>query len=495
MQQRPGNTFLLAYGLLEFGATQKNEQDVSHFIKQWLEANAVKAREVFFSISDPEGVLIKMLDLAKIPLEAEPLYAAKEQIQEQLRINLEEYVWDFQVIHEYADGQGGKRIKVICVFVKKNIISKYLQVVKACGLVPKRVSTSAFNHGQTLGAIPENPAASAVLDIAGTHSDLAIYQDAKLNLVRNFEFCAEKLRSALIGVIATQKGRIEVNLQQAKELLIRHGIPPDPLMDLEYGIQGKDISLLLQPLLKKLSQDLSKACAEFKEENGREVSCLYLTGGGANLKGLDLFLAQQLKIKVAPLPVPKSLVLKVDRQEFSLAANQLCGVLGLSLAAAGINLLPFKIKPPKSKLVALIEILFLVWLLIFLVSLILIRGQKPVADPADIAKPQPDGVLNRQVNNANAPSSGKEDPAADQPVGRQEGQLGLLPAGDDQSSKIMLTGIFWDAKNPLAIINGKIVGLGQPVGGKKVAGIKRDRVILSDGQETLEIKLKERFSW
>jgi Tfp pilus assembly PilM family ATPase len=495
LQNRQGAYTLLGHGLVEFGATQKNEQDVSRFLKQLLEHNSFKAKEVAFSVSDPEGVFIKTLDLAKIPAGEEPLYVVKEQLKKELAINLDEHAWDFQVIREYTQPQGGKRIKLICVFVKKSIINKYVQAVKACGLLPKRISTSAFNYGGTLAAIAGHLPVSAVLDIAGTHSYLAIYQDNKLTFVRDLEFSTEKLRAALVGMIATKNGRIEVNVQQAKELLIRHGIPADLQMDLEFGIKGEDLFLLIRPLLEKLTAELCKAIEDFKHTGAEAVGWFYLTGGGANLKNLDVYLAQQLKTRVSELPIPKSLIWsKIDAPEFSLEANQLGGVLGLSLITDGINLLPFEIKTPKSKLIALIKVLVLIWLLIFLASIILIRMQKPLADTITFSVPLASSQAVSSADNLEVSDNQPQGFKKNRSVSSQQEILSeAMPP--EASYEIILTGIFWEEKNPLAIINGKVVGLGQPVADKKVVGIKRDRVILSDGQSTVEIKLKERLSW
>ncbi len=494
LQVRNETYHLLKYGLLEFGATQKNEQDVSRFLRQWLGNNAVKTKRVFFSVSDPEGVFIKTLDLAKIPAGEEPLYVVKEHLKEELAINLDEHAWDFQVIREYTQPQGGKRIELICVFVKKNIINKYVQAVKACGLLPERISTSAFNHGGTLAAIANHPAVSAVLDIAGTHSYLAIYQDNKLVFVRNLEFSTEKLRAALVGMIATKNGRIEVNVRQAKELLIRHGIPADLQMDLEFGIKGEDLLLLIRPLLEKLTAELRKASEDFKQIAAEAVGWLYLTGGGANLKNLDVYLGQQLKIRVSELPIPKSLIWsKIDAPEFSLEVNQLGGVLGLSLITDGINLLPFELKTPKSKLIALIKVLVLIWLLIFLASIILIRMQKPLVDTITFSVPVASSQAVGSADNLEVSDNQTQVFQKNRLVSSPEILSEAVPP--EASSEIILTGIFWEDKNPLAIINGKVVGPGQPVADKKVVGIKRDRVILSDGYSTIEIKLKERLSW
>ena len=54
----------------------------------------------------------------------------------------------------------------------------------------------------------------------------------------------------------------------------------------------------------------------------------------------------------------------------------------------------------------------------------------------------------------------------------------------------ILNGIIWDDKKPMAIINDNVVGVGDHVGSNQVADIQQDRVILSDGVNTVELRMK-----
>jgi hypothetical protein len=47
-----------------------------------------------------------------------------------------------------------------------------------------------------------------------------------------------------------------------------------------------------------------------------------------------------------------------------------------------------------------------------------------------------------------------------------------------------LKGIFWSTSNPLALVNGAVVGLGESVGGRKVVDIQTDRVTFEDEKGT-----------
>ncbi|MBI5873093.1 MAG: hypothetical protein HZB36_03000 [Candidatus Omnitrophica bacterium] len=53
-----------------------------------------------------------------------------------------------------------------------------------------------------------------------------------------------------------------------------------------------------------------------------------------------------------------------------------------------------------------------------------------------------------------------------------------------------LSGILWSQEHPLAIINDVIVVIGDKIGPNTVVDIKQDKVVLSDGTKTLELRLE-----
>lgn len=56
---------------------------------------------------------------------------------------------------------------------------------------------------------------------------------------------------------------------------------------------------------------------------------------------------------------------------------------------------------------------------------------------------------------------------------------------------VILNGILWDSKNPMAIVNEGIVKEGDIISGNKVIEIKQDRVILNDGSKDIELFLSQ----
>lgn len=60
-------------------------------------------------------------------------------------------------------------------------------------------------------------------------------------------------------------------------------------------------------------------------------------------------------------------------------------------------------------------------------------------------------------------------------------------SGSNNSKGLILDGIVWDKKSPVAIINGNMVGIGDKVQENTVVDIKQDRVILNDGTGNFEL--------
>ena len=61
---------------------------------------------------------------------------------------------------------------------------------------------------------------------------------------------------------------------------------------------------------------------------------------------------------------------------------------------------------------------------------------------------------------------------------------------DISFSELKLQGIMWDDKTPKALINNKIVKIGDKIDVIKVVDIKRESVILNDGTGDFELKLE-----
>ena len=57
------------------------------------------------------------------------------------------------------------------------------------------------------------------------------------------------------------------------------------------------------------------------------------------------------------------------------------------------------------------------------------------------------------------------------------------------SKRLEVSGILWDTTQPLAVINGQTVRVGQELDGYQIIEISPDRVSVTDGTETFQLRL------
>ena len=65
----------------------------------------------------------------------------------------------------------------------------------------------------------------------------------------------------------------------------------------------------------------------------------------------------------------------------------------------------------------------------------------------------------------------------------------LKPTSDKSATTLSLEGILWDENNSRAVINGRIVGVGDKVGGSIVVDIKQDKVVVNNGFQNFELRV------
>jgi type II secretory pathway component PulC len=79
---------------------------------------------------------------------------------------------------------------------------------------------------------------------------------------------------------------------------------------------------------------------------------------------------------------------------------------------------------------------------------------------------------------------GKKDPFGPPKMGSQDS------LGENILMDLRVEGIIWDEDNPIAVVNGKVVGVGDSVNGVKIIKIKQNEVIFDVQGKTVPVKLQ-----
>lgn len=81
-------------------------------------------------------------------------------------------------------------------------------------------------------------------------------------------------------------------------------------------------------------------------------------------------------------------------------------------------------------------------------------------------------------------SHGKKDPFSPPVISAVE------KAGTEVLAGVRLEGIIWDEKKPIAVINDKVVGIGDEISGAKIIDIRQNEVIFDVNGQMVTVKLR-----
>lgn len=380
IEEGNANYVVYAYDIKD-GLSQEGawEEALISFIKNFIEQNAILTKDVVMNISESESVFIKYLTLPALS-KKEILGAAKWQLKEESPFDLENASMDWQVIKESPDAEGKKSLGIIFIAIKKEAMDRCLYVLEQCELNLQAVTNSAFNCSPLLQALPQSPSIATVLDIGDKESTLSFYIDNKLNFIRILPVSHEKLLWSLTRALGTDKGKIELTLEQAADIEKNIGIVQNGTSIPHENLHPSHIQTLMRPFLEALVRELKFSFDYFQSTFGVEKPLgLFLTGSGAGLKHLDSYLKNALKMDVAYLSLPGSVALKVpDKEKFRDDEQKILSALGASLGKFTlINLLPREIKLLKEKHTQLVSLAAASVLITFylIISLLVVFSQ------------------------------------------------------------------------------------------------------------------------
>jgi Tfp pilus assembly protein PilN len=160
---------------------------------------------------------------------------------------------------------------------------------------------------------------------------------------------------ALTGMIRAGDQEIELNTAQAEKLKREHGIPSvEDRGKTGEGIPLSQLAVRIRPVLEKLETEISRSFDYYAFQfQGETITRLLLTGGGAQLKGIEAFFADRFDVRVGFLDPLAPIVIE-DSPIFSEvdAANRMVLTVAVGLAlpfTERFNLLPLDLQPHRKR--------------------------------------------------------------------------------------------------------------------------------------------------
>jgi type IV pilus assembly protein PilM len=280
---------ILNLGILPLpgGVIQNNmvvdSRPVVDTIRKLTQENGVKSKQVISAVPG-RAVIMKKVQMPKqepAELEANIEFEAQNVIPE----NLDNVNLDHQVLSQSDDGN---RTEVLLVAVKKEIVNSYAEVIEEAGLTPVVIDVDYFaleNMYEANYASETESGVIGLIHIGAQYTSITLLQNGLSTFTGDLSmggahFTEQVARQLGVAIEAAEAFKITGLLE---------------------GKQGLDLEATLRPTSDELIEEIRRTVSLYgavPSDDGDGLKALYLSGGGAKLRGLRSLLEERMAVPV-----------------------------------------------------------------------------------------------------------------------------------------------------------------------------------------------------
>lgn len=291
---------------------EKNDKAVLEMataIKLLLSDLKIKSKKVVTSLPEDE-VVSRLIRLPPLK-DSEIRDALKFEAETFVPYPLDQVSIDYEIVERDEAG----RVSVFAIAARNDLIKQYIKLFKSMGLELMALESPAVAIRRVVVSSVSATAGILMVDMGEKYSDIVSINQGNVFFTRAMSVGGESLTRAI-------SINLGLDMASAEEYKKAYGLK-------EMQLEGK-IKNAIQPVFASMGEEIRRALASFREEQGKPADLLLLSGGGANMPGLAEELTKLLGIEVQVIqPFIKmdtsKIVLPVDLNSegcrFSLAAG------------------------------------------------------------------------------------------------------------------------------------------------------------------------------
>lgn len=265
------------------GILSEAPQDIKIFsdaVSQVIASANIKEKEVNIALPERQ-VYTKIIEMPSLS-EKELAAALKYEMEQYIPLPLDQVKTDWQILG--SSTPQSKSMRILLVAAPVNLIKKYEQLIEDLGLIPATIETEMLSVHRSLFPLVNNQSANMIVHMGATTTNIAVIESGELIMV----FTVDKGGIAITRAISLDLG---IDLTQADSYKKAYGLNRD-------AFEGK-IGKSLFPILESILGDIRKTMLLYKEKNpNQQITQVILSGGSAQLPGVDIYFANQLNTQV-----------------------------------------------------------------------------------------------------------------------------------------------------------------------------------------------------
>lgn len=273
----------------------RDPEALGQALKRFFAANKLPRRSVRLGVAT-NRIGVRVIEVPAIDDPKLLANAIRFRAQEVLPIPLTEAVLDHVVLGETVDARGGKQHRVLVVFAHRELVDGYLDACKRAGLKLHGIDFDAFALLRALSGTAdepaEKPAALVAVSIGHERTVFAVSEGSVCDFARVLEWGGSSLDAALARALDIPVEHAE----RVKQTLVLTGDQPAGELSAD---QLEAARTAARDELQVLARELVSSLQFYQARPGSlDIGEVLLTGGGAQLAGIDAELARQLGVFV-----------------------------------------------------------------------------------------------------------------------------------------------------------------------------------------------------
>jgi type IV pilus assembly protein PilM len=224
-----------------------------------------------------------------------PLLSAQElsktitfQARQYVPLPLEEVALDWLKVGEYTDDRGTRYQQVLLISVPQEQVKKYQRIFRSAGLSLAALEIEGLSLARSL--VGSDPTPTCIVDIGSRSTALAIVDGGELKFASQSDFAGATLTQAIAA-------SLNINPVRAEELKRERGIVGTG--------PNYELSTIMLPFLDGILSEVKRAQFSYESQfpQAAKIERVILSGGGANLLGIEKYASRELGIpavKAAP---------------------------------------------------------------------------------------------------------------------------------------------------------------------------------------------------
>lgn len=254
---------------------------VATAIKKLFQATKIDNKEVVAALPESK-IFTRVIDDLPYLSDKELPSAIKYASEEFIPMSTADVNINWQILSRSKDQKG--RTVVFVVASPKNVVNKYIKVFTMAGLKLRSLETEIIASTRSLvGNNPFSPT-SMIIQLGATTTDFAVVSQGLILLTRSISTGGFALTRALAQ-------QFNFEMLQAEEYKKVYGLLSDQL-------EGKVLESI-KPVINIIRDEANRVVQAYQLKNPQNpIKRVVLSGGGAKLPGLVIYMANSLGLEV-----------------------------------------------------------------------------------------------------------------------------------------------------------------------------------------------------